>query len=45
MDWDSKASSYNTTVVFDEAQTSLKRIVDTLARGGYPIQGEPKFLD
>lgn len=45
MDWDTKASAYNATVAFDEAQTSLKRIVDTLARGGYPVQGEPKLLD
>jgi len=45
MDWDTKASSYNATVAFDEARTSLKSIVDTLARSGYPIQGEPTLLD
>ncbi|MBU2498218.1 MAG: hypothetical protein KKE57_04905 [Proteobacteria bacterium] len=45
MAWDLEASLYKTTVVFDEALTSIQKIVATLARGGYKIQGDPEFRD
>jgi len=35
---------YKTTVQFDEKKTTVARIVDTLAAGGYPVRGEPKLL-
>ena len=35
---------YKTTVQFDENKTTVAKIVDKLAAGGYPIRGEPKML-
>jgi hypothetical protein len=43
--WDKEASLYKTTVVFDEKQTTLVKIIDSLVSGGFPVRGEPQFLN
>ena len=35
---------YKTTVHFDEKKTTVAKIVDRLAAGGYPVRGEPTIL-
>jgi hypothetical protein len=43
--WDVQASHYRATVVFDEKKTTLAKILDSLVSGGFPIRGEPQFLN
>jgi hypothetical protein len=43
--WDVQASHYRATVVFDEKKTTLAKILDSLVSGGFPVRGEPQFLN
>jgi hypothetical protein len=43
--WDVQTSLYRTTVVFDENKTALSKIIDSLVSGGFPVRGEPQFLN
>jgi len=43
--WDNEASLYKTTVVFDEKKTTLVKIIGSLVSGGFPVRGEPQFLN
>jgi copper chaperone CopZ len=43
--WDVQSSLYRATVVFDGKKTALSKIIDSLVSGGFPIRGEPQFLN
>jgi copper chaperone CopZ len=43
--WDLEAALYNATVVFDEKRTTLAKIIESLVSGGFPVRGEPQFLN
>jgi len=43
--WDTDAFLYKATVVFDEKKTTLAKIIDSLVSGGFPVRGEPQFLN
>jgi hypothetical protein len=43
--WDIQASHYKATVVFDEKKTTVAKIMDSLVSGGFPVRGEPQFLN
>jgi hypothetical protein len=43
--WDIEASLYKATVIFDDKKTSLAKIIDSLVSGGFPVRGEPQFLN
>jgi hypothetical protein len=43
--WDTQASHYKATVVFDEKKTTVAKIMDSLVSGGFPVRGEPQFLN
>jgi hypothetical protein len=45
LNWDIKESRYNATVVFDEKKTTVAKIIDSLVSGGFPVRGEPQFLN
>jgi hypothetical protein len=32
-------------VVFDDRKVKLKEIVDALAKGSFPVKGDPEFLN
>jgi copper chaperone CopZ len=32
-------------VKFDDTKTNVKKIVETLEKAGYPVTGEPQFLE
>jgi len=33
------------TVTFDDTKTSIDKIIEILSKGGYPISGEPQWVD
>jgi hypothetical protein len=43
VDFDLETYLYNARVVFDETKTTVDKIIDTLAQGGYSVRGEPEF--
>ena len=43
--WDMKESHYKTIVVFDDKKTTVSKIIDSLVSGGFPVRGEPQFLN
>jgi copper chaperone CopZ len=32
-------------VIFDDTTTDIKQIVDNLEKAGYPVTGEPQFVE
>ena len=36
--------SFTVTITFDDAKTSVDKIIEQLSRGGYPISGEPQWV-
>ncbi len=44
VDYDRNEARFKATVTFDDTKTTIEKIMDTLARGGYPLQGRPEFL-
>jgi len=39
------AISFTVTITFDDTKTSVEKIIERLSKGGYPISGEPQWVD
>jgi len=37
--------SFTVTVTFDHERTSVYKIIEKLTEGGYPVSGEPQWVD
>ena len=37
--------SFMVTVTYDEKKISVDKIIEQLSKGGYPISGEPQWVD
>ncbi|UCG64599.1 MAG: hypothetical protein JSW12_18565 [Deltaproteobacteria bacterium] len=39
------ASSFTVTVTFDKTKTTVKKIIEGLSGAGYPVSGEPRWVN
>ena len=39
------AENHSVTVTYDDEKISLKNLMKALEEGGYPVEGEPQFID
>ncbi|MCK5553302.1 MAG: hypothetical protein KAJ09_09175 [Deltaproteobacteria bacterium] len=44
VDYDINDALFKATVTFDDTETTIEKIMETLIEGGYPLQGRPEFL-
>jgi hypothetical protein len=44
IDYDINDALFKATVTFDDTKTTIEKIMETLMKGGYPLQGRPEFL-
>jgi len=44
LQYDANQFSHEVTVKFDDTQTSIDKIIEGLARHGFPIEGKPKII-
>ena len=44
MDYDRNDARFKATVTFDDTETTIEKITETLTKAGYPLHGRPEFL-
>jgi copper chaperone CopZ len=43
--YDLNPTSFTVTVTFDNKKTSVHEMIEKLTEGGYPVSGEPHWVD
>ena len=45
MKYDLNTLFFTVTVTFDDKKTSVDKIIERLSKGGYPVSGEPHWVE